>query len=87
MKYNFLCRDGKIKSFKNLKKEIGLSWNDLNRLLPQYNLSKEDGDFLKKYKLEPTFFNIAVLQKLNMVYLFEADLKRIKEMIKNGKLF
>jgi len=80
MKYNFISRTtGEIKSYNNLfhiKK--GLSWEILNNYKPLFKPNEDDFNFLKRYGLYPSVFNIGVLQHLNMVYLFPNDLKRLK---------
>ena len=80
MKYNFINLNGEIISTNNLSTiKEGLSWDILNHLKPRWTFKKEEADFLKKYGLKNSVWNIAVLQYLNMVYLFDYDLKRVYE--------
>ena len=83
MKYNFINLNGNIISTNNLSTiKKGLSWITLNCLRPIWNFKKEENDFLKKYGLKNSVWNIAVLQHLNIVYLFDYDLKRLKGGLK-----
>ena len=79
MKYNFLRTDGKIIKTNGLNTiKEGLTLESLNRLKPLWKIQKEENEFLKRYGLINSIFNIAVLQHLNLVYLFSNDLKRIE---------
>ena len=80
MKYNFINLNGEIITTNNLSTiKKGLSWESLNHLKPIWAFKKEENNFLKKYGLKNSVWNIAVLQHIKMVYLFPYDLKRILE--------
>ena len=80
MKYNFINLKGEIITTNNLNTiKKGLSWGSLNHLKPIWTFKKEENNFLKKYSLKNSVWNIAVLQHIEMVYLFPHDLKRIFE--------
>jgi hypothetical protein len=86
MKYNFIDKNGEIKSFNNLfhiKK--GLSWEILNNFKPLYSPNKEEWAFIKKWDLYPSVWNFAILQRFNMVYLYPNELRKIKKLLKGGK--
>lgn len=79
MKYNFIALNGAIIETDNLSTiKEGLTWERLNHLRPEWNITKEEKAFLDKYKLYCSVWNVAVLQHLKMVYLFSTDYKRLK---------
>jgi hypothetical protein len=91
MKYNFITKNGEIietDSIKILFEGLGIknmSWERLNRIHSVERFTKEQADFLKKYGLSPSTWNVACLQQIGMVYLYSADLARIKQMqVKNA---
>lgn len=91
MKYNFINKYGEIietDSLKTLFESFGIknmSWDRLNHIHTIETFTKEQADFLDKYGLKHSTWNVACLQQIGMVYLYSADLERIKQMqVKNG---
>lgn len=85
MKYNFLKFDGSLFETNNLfnvKKD--LTWNMLNNFIPFWNLTKKEKEFLDKYELPCSIFNVSCLQHLNMVYLPDYFYKIILKKLKEG---
>ena len=81
-KYNFIKTNGELIEMDSLS-ELGiknLNWERLNHLGTKWNLTKSEADFLKKYNLSPSVWNVAVLQHFDIVYLFKADYLKIKVM-------
>jgi len=69
---NYLNRNGEIvtRTFK----QLNTTWTKMNEYMVKYS-TKEEVDFLKKYGLQPTIFNVANLRKLDHVYLTEHYVK------------
>ena len=81
MKYNFIKENGEIISTNNLSTiKKGLNWVMLNNLMPIWSFKKEEKEFLVKYGLSNSVFNVGCLQDLGMVYLTETDFKRLNEV-------
>jgi hypothetical protein len=78
MKYNFLKINGDILETNNPKRDIGFDWNEINRFGYIGYMTKEEKEWLDKYKLPPSRFNLACLDLIHMVFLFPNDLKRLK---------
>lgn len=77
-KYNFIDMNGDIISTNNLldiksdlRKWERLSWEKLNNFMPIGKLTKEERDFLNKWELYPSVFNVGCLHHIKMVYLPE----------------
>jgi len=78
MKYNFIKENGEIISTDNLSTiKKGLTWVMLNTFKVRYYFSKENKEFLDKYKLSHSIFNVTCLHELGMIYLTESDFKRL----------
>lgn len=93
VKYYFLNEKGEILKFKSLleagkyfkSRGIKLNQNNLkdfwvfiNKLKPLKPFSKEEADFLNKYNLNHSVFNVGCFQYLKAVYLHEKQFKKIK---------
>lgn len=78
MKYKFLKLDGSIIEGEHIRSLAGKDWETINRLKPLWDLTKSEHEFLKEYGLPNSIFNVACLQHLGMVYLFNADYERLK---------
>ena len=84
MKYNFINMSGEVEIITHLKKFGNkfniycLTWEDLCQWRPSESLSKEHKTFLDKYNLRYSLFNVACLQKLKGVFIFESKLKEIR---------
>jgi hypothetical protein len=82
-KYKFITKDNKIIETDNLSNiKEGLTWQKLNNLKPLYQMNKNEIEFIKKYKLSFSIFNIGLLQNLNLIYLFDKDYIRLKKILK-----
>jgi len=81
--YKFLMKDGSIRVTHNIKKfgeERGvkeLDWTRLNTLKFRY-FDKDSFEFLKKFGLEPTEFNICCFQLLGCVHLYDGQIEKLK---------
>jgi hypothetical protein len=66
----YLMRDGtvQIRTMKSIHKNM--SWEKMNEITPLWNLSKEDNNFLIRYGLERTLFNVANLQYFGAIQLY-----------------
>jgi len=85
MRYKFITKNGEVKEATNIKKLTGYTWGEINVLNLKWKFYKEEGDFLRKYHLKPTTFNIACLQNLNLVFLNESEFKNLNGL-KNRKI-
>jgi hypothetical protein len=80
MKQNYLNKYGEVVSKKF--KDLGTSWTKIN----MYNCSsmtKEEKEFLERYGLQPTIFNVANLRELGHIHLTEHF---VKVVLKNGAI-
>jgi len=66
MRLTFLNRNGEVVE-KQLK-DIGATWYGINKVRAK-SLSKEESEFLKKYGLKSTIFNVANLRTYSHVHL------------------
>ena len=78
MKQNYLNKYGEVvtKTFK----ELGTSWFKINNYRAD-TITKKEHEFLKKYGLKPTVFNVANLRELGHIHLTEHF---VKVVLKNG---
>jgi len=67
-KMTYLNKNGEVvrKSFK----DIGATWEKMNEARVDY-ATKQEVDYLKKYGLRPTIFNVSNLRKFGHVQLPE----------------
>jgi hypothetical protein len=81
MKYNFIKLNGEIVSTNNLSTiKKGLTWDKLNNFMPIWNFKKEENDFLKRWGLSNSVFNVGCIHNLGMVYLPEFFYNQIIKM-------
>ena len=86
--YNFINISGEIETITNLKKFgdrfkiYALDWATMCYWQPSDYISKEHINFLDKYNLKATLFNVACLQRLGRVFIFESKLKELKGGLK-----
>jgi hypothetical protein len=72
MKRTYLNRYGQIVKISH--KELGASWTQMNEAHVS-SVTKEEKDYLEKYGLKTTIFNVANLRKYDHVYLTEHYVK------------
>lgn len=70
MKKAYLNKNGEVvlKSFKDLN----TSWMAINSYYVD-RMTKEENEFLKKYGLRPTIFNVSNLREIGHIYLTSVD--------------
>lgn len=66
MKLTFLNRHGQVVN-KTLK-EVGTTWERMNNVRVDY-VTKEEKEYLERYGLQTTIFNVANLRKYGYVQL------------------
>jgi hypothetical protein len=76
MKRTYLNKYGRIVKLSH--KELGASWTQINEAQVKY-MDKDEKEFLEKYGLKPTIFNVANLRKYGHIYLTEHDIKVVRE--------
>jgi hypothetical protein len=83
MKYNFITKEGKILSCNKIEVFFSkMTWEKLHQLSVKGYFLKSESDFLKKYGLDSSLFNVACLQRIGAVPLTESDLIRLREELK-----
>ena len=72
-KYTFINKHGMIKemSFKEIKEKTGktITWADMNNIKADY-FKKETKEFLDRYGLKHTIFNVANFQEWGHIQLY-----------------
>lgn len=66
MKRAYLNRNGEV-VLKSMK-ELGTTWEKINNYQVS-DMTKEEKNFLKKYGLKTTIFNVANLRRLGYIHL------------------
>lgn len=79
MKYKFIDIWGDIHEYTDtkLKKEFKTSWAKLHENR-EHTYKKEYADFLKRFDLRATLFNLNCLQDTGMICLSDTQIKELK---------
>lgn len=59
-------------------------WGGLHNQRVNHFYNKEYDNFLKKYNLKPTYFNLNCLDELRGVILTDAQILKVKDEMKGG---